>query len=234
MCEIKVYSCNVNRLMDFERKMKKLVLVFTALILGLNAAFAGDNFLNTVILEGSDGGYNVILRTDEIASVKKTVNSNNKITLDVKGVTSSNSISTLYKNTSQANTIIVENVGSNAVKIQINADNIANSNIIFDTPASAPVVVSDSVSHNTIVWSIIAFIALFTVFAKSRSIKEDSSKVIREAIEKDLRDREIQMYKTYKKEMLTIPSIDYKIKNPRVQETIRRADTIRHMQRLGK
>ena len=230
----KVYSCNVNRLWDFDRNMKKLFLVFMTLMLTFSAAFAGDNFLNTIVLEGTDSGYNVILRSDEIASVKKTVNSSNKITLDVKGVTSSNNISTLYKNTSRANTVIVENSGNNAVKIHINADGITNSNIIFDTPASAPVVVSDTISNNTIAWSVVAFFALCMLFAKTRSIKEDSSKVIREAIEKDMRDREIKMYKTYKKEMLTIPSIDYKIKNPRVQETIRRADTIRHMQRIAK
>lgn len=214
--------------------MKKLFIVFTTLMLTVTAAFAGDNFLNTVILEGTGNGYNVILRSDEIATVKKTVNSDNKITLDVKGVTSSSNISTLYKNTSQANTVIVENAGNNAVRISIQANGIANSNIIFDTPASAPVVVTDSVSNNTIVWSALAFIALFTVFAKSRNIKEDSESVIREAIQKDMRNREIEMYKNYRKELLTIPSIDYKIKNPRVQEAIRRADTIRHLQRSGK
>lgn len=211
--------------------MKKLILLFTTLIFFTSSAFATDNLLNTVVLEGTDGGYNVILRTDDIASVKKTVNSNNKITLDVKGVSSSSSISTLYKNTSQANTVIVENSGNNSVKIHINAKDIANSNIIFDTPASAPVVVSEGVSNNTVAWSVLAFVLLCFIFAKSRYIKDDSASVIRDAIQKDMRNREIAMYKTYKKEMLTIPSIDYKIKNPRLQETIRRADTIRHLQR---
>lgn len=211
--------------------MKKLILLFTTLLVTSACAFAGDNFLNTVILEGTDNGYNIILRTDEIASVKKTVDSDNKLTLDVKGVTSAESISTLYKNTSQANTVIVENSGNNAVKIHIQAKDIAKSNIIFDTPASAPVVVSDTVSHNTIIWSILAFFGLCILFARTLSTKEDSESIIREAINKDMRDREIEMYKNYRKEMLTIPSIDYKIKNPRVQETIRRADTIRHLQR---
>ena len=92
----------------------------------ISTVCASDNLLNTVILEGTDGGYNVVLRTDNVASVKKTVNSDNKITLDVKGVTSANSISTLYKNTSQANTVIVENTGNNSVRIQIQAKDISN------------------------------------------------------------------------------------------------------------
>lgn len=214
--------------------MKKLILLFTTLLITTSAVFAGDNYLNTVILEGTDSGYNIILRTDEIASVKKTITSNNKLTLDVKGVTSADSMSTLYKNTSQANTVIVENAGNNSLKIHIQAKDIANSNIIFDTPASAPVVVTDSVSHNTIVWSIVAFVVLCGLFARTLNIKEDSESIIQEAINKDMRDREIEMYKNYRKELLTIPSIDYKIKNPRVQETIRRADTIRHLQRNAK
>lgn len=211
--------------------MKKLFLLFTTLIFTASLAFASDNFLNTVVLEGTESGYNIILRTDEIASVKKIINSDNKITLDVKGVSSSNTISTLYKNTSHANTVIVENSGNNSVKIHINAKDIAHSNIIFDTPASAPVVVSEGVSNNTAAWSVVAFVLLCFIFAKSRNIKDDSASVIKEAIQKDMRNREIAMYKNYKKEMLTIPSIDYKIKNPRLQETIRRADTIRHLQR---
>ena len=214
--------------------MKKLILVLTTLLMTFTAAFAADNLLNTVILEGTEGGYNIILRTDDIASVKKTVNATDKLTLEVKGITSSNSISTLYKNTSQADSVIVENVGNNTVKIHIHAKDISHSNIIFDTPASAPIVVSDKVSHNTIAWSTVAFILLCIAFAKSRNIKEDSASVIREAIEKDMRDREIEMYKNYRNEMLTIPSIDYKIKNPRIRETIRRADTIRHLQRNSK
>lgn len=213
--------------------MKRLFLIFTLLIFTSLAALSADNLLNTVVLEDTDSGYNIILRTDDIASVKKTVNSPDKITLDVKGVSASGSISTLYKNTSHENTVIVENNGSNSVKVYIEAKNIFNSNIIFDTPASAPVVVTDKVSKNMIAWSVLAFVLLCMIFAKTRHIKEDSSQIVRDAIRKDMRNREIQMYKTYKKEMLTIPSIDYKIKNPRLQQTIRRADTIRHLQMVA-
>jgi hypothetical protein len=42
------------------------------------------------------------------------------------------------------------------------------------------------------------------------------------------------MYKNYRKEFLVKPSIDYKVTNPRIQQAIRRADTIRHLQRYSK
>lgn len=214
--------------------MKKLIILFTIFILSISGALASDNLLNTIILEGTESGYNVVLRSDSIASVRRIISSDNKLTLDIKGLASANNLSTIYKNTSDANSVIVENVGSNEVKIHIQAKDIVKANIIFDTPASAPVVVSDKVSNDAIAWSALAFIVLCFIFAKSKNIKDDPHEEIAEAIQKNMRDREIAMYKSYKKELLTIPSIDYKIKNPRIRETIRRADTIRHLQRTGR
>lgn len=212
--------------------MKKLILIITIFLLTVTSAFAGDNYLNTVILEGTDGGYNVILRSDNLAGVKKISQGQNKLTLDIKGVSTANNLTTMYRNTSDADSVIVENSGPNSVKVHINAANASNSNIIFDTPASSPVVVSDAISSNTLIWSIVAFIGLSCIFFMSKNIKDDPHEEIAEAIQKNMRDREIEMYKNYRKELLTIPSIDYKVKNPRVKEAIRRADTIRHLQRV--
>lgn len=211
--------------------MKKFIIIITVFLLTMTTALAGDNFLNTVILEGSDSGYNIILRTDSIAQVKRIAEGANKLTLEVKGVTSAANLSTLYRNTSNANSVIVENSGANSVKVHINAKNAANSDIIFDTPASSPVVVSDTISRHTLMWSLLAFVALSFLFFMSKNIKDDPHADIAEALQKNMRDREIEMYKNYRKEFLTIPSIDYKVKNPRVKEAIRRADTIRHLQR---
>lgn len=212
--------------------MKKLVLIITVFLLTITTALAGDNFLNTVILEGSEGGYNVILRSDNIAGVKRVREGADKLTLDIKGVTAAANLSTLYRNTSNANSVIVENSGSNSVKVHINAKNAAGANIIFDTPASSPIVVSDTISRNTLLWSIVAFVGLSSILFMTKNIKDDPRADIAEAIQKNMRDREIEMYKNYRKELLTIPSIDYKVKNPRLKETIRRADTIRHLQRV--
>lgn len=212
--------------------MRKLILIITIFLATTVSAFASDNFLNTVVLEGTDSGYNVILRSDNIASVKRTVDGTGKLTLDIKGVSAGNNLTTMYKNTSSANSVIVENSGANSVRVHINGENVAKANVIFDTPASSPVVVTDSVSKNTILWSIAAFIVLSSIFLMSKNIKDDPHADIVEAIQKNMRDREIEMYKNYRKELLTIPSIDYKIRNPRVKEAIRRADTIRHLQRV--
>lgn len=216
--------------------MKKLFLTVSIILLTtVTSAMAGDNYLNSVVLEGSENGsYNILLRSDAVASTKRIVENNNKIVLEIKGLTVSDDLSTIYKNTSSANGIIVENNGNNGVKIHVQGKNIANANIIFDTPASAPIVVPDRVSKKTIGWSIFAGLALCILFAKSRNITVDSNAKIKAAVQKNMRDREIAMYKNYRKELLTKPSIDNKIKNPRLKQAIRRADTIRHLQRVSR
>jgi len=227
-----LYAKNVKRIR--EKIMKKILLtIITILFTTFSGAFAADNFLNTVILEGTGNTYNIILRSDAAAAVKRVVENDNKITLEIKGLTSSENISTLYKNTSSANGVIVENVGNNAIRVHVQGKNISSANIIFDTPATAPIVVTDQVSKNTIGWSLLAGAILCFMFAKSREIKVDPRAKAKEAMQKSMRDREIAMYKNYRREMLTMPSIDYKIKNPRMKQAIRRADTIRHLQRVS-
>ena len=214
--------------------MKKILLtIVTMLFMVTSALAANDNFLNAVVLEGTDSGYNIILRSDAVASVKRVVENSNKIVLDIKGLTSSDDISTVYKNTSSANGVIVENIGNNSIRVQVQGKNISSANVIFDTPASSPIVVTDKVSKRTVGWSATALVLLCFIFAKSRDIKVDTRAKVREAVQKNMRDREIAMYKNYRREMLTIPSIDYKIKNPRLKKVIRRADTIRHLQRVA-
>ena len=216
--------------------MKKFLLIAISFLMMLTSGvYAADNFLNTVVLEGAEeGGYNILLRSDAIASVRRVVESNNKIILNIRGLTASEDINTLYRNTSSANGVIVENVGNNEVKIQIQGKNIAKANIIFDSPASAPIVVSDKVSGKTIAWSLFAMLVICFLFAKSRGMKTNSKERISAAVQKNIRDREIAMYRTYRREMLTKPSIDSKITNPRMKESIRRADTIRHLQRMSR
>ncbi len=215
--------------------MKKIFLtIMITMIMSYGVAFSAENYLNAVILEGTGNGYNVILRSDGIASVKRTVEDADKIVLNIKGLSASENLTTLYRNTSAANGIVVENIGHSEVKIQIQGKNISKSEIMFDNPAAAPVVVPDKVSNKAFGWGIFALFSICILFAKSRNIKVDSKDKINAAVQKNIRDREIAMYKNYRKELLTKPSIDYKIKSPRMQRAIREAETIRHLQRASR
>lgn len=50
--------------------MLKKILLTLIIFTGL-AAYAGENYLNSVVLENNDGAYSIVLRSDELAKVKK-------------------------------------------------------------------------------------------------------------------------------------------------------------------
>ena len=68
--------------------MLKKILLTLIIFTGL-AAYAGENFLNTVVLENNDGAYSIVLRSDEVAKVKKDVEAPDKIVLTLKGISQS-------------------------------------------------------------------------------------------------------------------------------------------------
>ena len=131
----------------------KFVFIFALSTLSVSAS---DNLLNAVTLEGADDGYNITLKTDSVARVKKVTESQDKVTLVLSGISSAPEVNVFYKNTPAASSLIVENTGRNDVKIHIKADNIIKSNIIFDIPASAPVFVTDSEQNENVAFNIFA------------------------------------------------------------------------------
>jgi len=169
------------------------------IIFAVNPVKATDNFLNAVVLEGVDNGYNIVLRSDMPAKVKKTIKSSDKIVLTLKGIAISNNVNTLYKNTSNANNIIVENAGNDELNVYIFAKDIAGANVLFNTPNSAPIPVGDRFAKEKLIWAgcSVAFLMLMINFLKSRD-RRIAKKIT-------MREREIAFYKA------KIPSINYKM-----------------------
>ena len=215
--------------------MKKILLtIVTSLFICTGVSYSAENYLNTIILEGNGSAIsNIVLRSDTIAPVKRVVENSDKIKLEVQGLKASDEISTMYKNTAKDNRIVVEQ-NNNDLIIQIQGKDVIKANIIFDSPATSPVVVSEGVSKKALGWGIFALLALCTIFVKSRKLDADSNERIKIAVRKNIRDREVEMYRNYRRELLTKPSIDYKITNPRMKRAIREADTIRHLQRMSR
>ena len=209
--------------------MKNLILTLMfSMIFSILPACATDNNLNSVVLEGTEAGYNVILRADKVTKLKKTVTDENTLIIDLKNTTTSDSVDTRYINTKDVNNVVVE-AKNNEVKIYIQAKNINNSNIIFDTPASAPVVVGDSLSKKAMGWTAFAFVLLCLILSsfKKSNEEEDVS-----ALKEDLKDREIRLYKNYKMEVLNAAKIDYRLKQQYLKRNGAHAETIRHLQKL--
>ena len=188
--------------------MFKKILFTLILFTGLSA-YAGDNFLNSVVIDNNEGEMSVILRSDQITKVKKEVESADKVVLTLKGIAQSPSINTLYKNAKDVNGLIIQNEGNNDLKIYIEAPNVAKANIIFDTPNSSPITVSDSKGEERVAWSIISILILLFIM---RSAKNISAEPPKKNINEIIKEREKQLYRNFQKEVAAMPSIGYKLK----------------------
>lgn len=196
--------------------------LFTVLFLfaGLSVS-ASDNFLNSIVISKTDGNTSVILRSDEVAKIKREVESNDEIVLTLKNMKQSSGLDTLYKNVSDVNGMIIQNSGSD-LKIFIDAPDISKANIVFETPDSAPIVASDNKNESKFVWSIISIALLLLVMRSAKNINiEKPQKDINEII----KEREKELYKNFQKEVATLPSINYKLKGYR--KHVLKGETIR-------
>lgn len=114
--------------------LKNILLTFAIsfCFTGLNA-FASDNVLQAIQIDGTKDSYNIILKSDDVADLKKTIQAPNKMVLNLKGIRASKTINTIYNNTSNVDSVVVEPMGEDAVKIMIQADNANNAAVHFDT-----------------------------------------------------------------------------------------------------
>ena len=199
-----------------------------------SSAFAVDNNLNALVLEGTESGYNVILRTDKVTQVKKTIQPDGALLIDLKNITSPVNLDTRYINAKNVNNMVVENIGSNEVKIYIQAEGIEGADIIFETPAAPPVVVGDRVSKKQAGWTIAAFVFMLVL---AGSFKKSAVKDERMALQKALAEREIKMYKEMKSNIMTSAKIDSRLRQYRATKVssipTRKAETIRSLQRMS-
>ncbi len=189
--------------------MKKLFLIFTFLIafaFTTLAVKAAENHLHTITLEKNNTGYNVILGTDKIAKVVKKANSENELILELSGIASSETVNALYKGTNNIDGLVVENSAPNKIKIYITAENIKNSTIMMESIGGETAIVGETVPVDKILW-VVCVLSLFAVIFKiSKDITEEDDKIL---IKKDIKDREIQLYRKYRSQMATNPVIDH-------------------------
>ena len=200
-----------------------------------STAFASDNSLNSIIIEGvSPDSYNVVLRTDRVANIKKSVPADGTLLLQLKNITTSLNLDTKYINAGNIDNVIVENTSNNGVNIYIQGIDAVGTDVIFDTPAAPPVVVSDGISKKQIGWIAAAFIL---ICAAAGSFRKSAEKDARITYKNDLTEREIKFYKEYKSDIVTSARIDNKIREnlakARIANITQRAKTIRSLQKMS-
>lgn len=98
-----------------------------------NKVLASDNVLQAIQVDGVKDSYNIVLKSDDVADLKKTVQAPNKMVLTLKGIRASKTINTIYNNTSRVDSVVVEPINDDTVKILIQAENVGNAGIHFDT-----------------------------------------------------------------------------------------------------
>lgn len=207
--------------------LKRLILILTLIVTFTTAAAnAAGNFLNSVVLEKGDEGFNIILRSDNTAKVKKSLQSSDKIVLTLQGITTSNDFNTMYKNTSDINNIIVENTDNDTIKLYIQAPGISKANIVFETPNSAPIPAVDNFASEKIAWSVISLILLLMAMKSAKNI--NTGNPIYDLHQKVIREREMEMYQNFKQELKHMPKMNYNVKNRSYTTNVaRRNETLR-------
>lgn len=190
--------------------MKKILIIFTFLItfvLSSASVFAEGNFLHTITLEKNDTGYNVILGSDKMTKVTKKTPGNNELILELKGISSADSVNALYKGTNSIDGLVIETPNRNKLRIHITANDISNSTVIMEPIQGEPAIVGESVPLDKVLW-VLFVLSLISVIVKfSKHITEDEEKI---SIRKDIKNREIQMYKKYRKDISIYPTLRQK------------------------
>jgi hypothetical protein len=110
-----------------------LTLMVCFSLIGSSKAFASDNVLQAIQIDGVKDSYTIVLRSDDSAEIKKTIQAPNKMIIDLKGIRASKSINTIYNNTASVDSVVVEPTGADSVKILVQADNVSNAEVQFDT-----------------------------------------------------------------------------------------------------
>ncbi len=187
--------------------MKKFILTLLLIVFTGLSVFAQENYLHTIRLERTNNTYNVILGTDKMISVSKEMPSDKELVLVLTGITSSDKVDALYKGTNNIDSLIVENLAKNKIRVYISAPGIKDSTIMVEPENGQSTIVGESFPIDKAIW-IACVLALFCIiFRMSKKVVVEDKGI---ATKKNIRDREIEIYKKYKKEIGAKPQINLK------------------------
>lgn len=179
--------------------MKRMFLIFgllIAIILTGLRVNAKANHLHSIVLEKNNSGYNIILQSDEVAKVVRRFVSNDEIVLDLSGITSSDTVNALYKGTNDVDNLIIENTSSNKMKIYITAPNISSSSVLVEPQFGSGVSAGEGFPMKKVAWATLALIIIGIICRNSkRKLVENNDTLIK----RDIKDREIELYRRYRK-----------------------------------
>lgn len=192
-----------------------LTFSFTAL-----TVHASTNYLHTITLEKNNKAYNIILGSDKSAKVVKKIPSDNELILELSGITSSDTVNALYKGTNSIDKLVVENSAPNKLKVYITAGNIKDSTVLIDPIYGESTVVGEKFPLDKVLWTVFVLALFFVIFKVSKDISEEDDKVL---IKKDIKDREIELYRQYRNELIS-NSMSNSNKDIRMRKILKKID----------
>ncbi len=133
----------------FGQLKKKLIVLAVASLFG-SCCFAAEVNLSEIEFSSVDNGYNIILKTDKKTSFKKTIQNNEKITIEMKNTVATEDFSTIYNEVSGINNITVTPSGKEDLKIQIQGADVDKSNISLDYKNTAFALEAQNFDQNQI------------------------------------------------------------------------------------
>lgn len=129
------YRVVMSSIGNFSTKLSVAVL---SVLVSASCVFA--NTLSEIQINSEDSGYGIVLKTDDVAQIKKTISADNRMTIELKDVEISSDLNTVYNDVSDIDNVTVSPLAKNGVKIVLKGKNVTNSRVSFEkslTPISA-------------------------------------------------------------------------------------------------
>ena len=125
----------------------------------------------------------------------------------------------LYKGTDNIENLVIESTGKNNLKIYITAKNIRNSSVITQSLNGENRIISEGFPLSKTIWATFVLILFGIIFAVC---KKDTEAENRLGIKKDIKDREIALYKQYRRNFEEDMSVNSK--NSKMHTMIKKID----------
>ena len=101
--------------------------------LAMQAPSMAQNVLSEIKISPDGNSYQVLLKTEKPVPIKKVIETNNKIYIELQNVEPLASVSTIYNNVPNINNVVVEPMSKNSVKILVQGKNVNDAKVQFES-----------------------------------------------------------------------------------------------------
>ncbi len=108
----------------------KTILILLIFACAANV-FAADTQLQSVTVSSQDNSYRLTLDTNKISKYSKKVKSPDVVYFEIKNAMSKDGVKTIYKDVKNVNSVVIQQVSKDKVRIYLNAKNAKDTKLFF-------------------------------------------------------------------------------------------------------